>query len=78
MTPNPDRASKRWVARKFKTRETNVTPMTDAGDIPFLRVEAYVKGDGTPGRRYVYSKAGVVAFLRRKGEIAAEQSGGAA
>lgn len=68
-----DRMTVLEVAREYGTSKQNVRPMTDAGLIPFERIEEYVRADGTPATRYVYSRQIIQAAKRRAGELHAER-----
>lgn len=74
--PDKDRVTMAWVARRFGVAERRVNGMADRGEIPVHRVEEFVTKDGDPGTRNVYSQAETEAFLRRRGELAADRSMG--
>lgn len=67
-----DRITVVEVARIYGTAKGNVRAMTERGEIPFQRVEHFVRGDGTTGERYVYLRSVIEAALRRTGELSAE------
>ena len=74
-----DRMTVREVAKAYGTSPHRVRPMTDAGEIPFHRIEEYITGKSEARTRYVYLRPMIAADLRRRGELHAEHNyGGAA
>lgn len=68
-----DRITHAEVAKLYGTRIGNVNPMAKAGQIPYQRIEGYVRNDGTSGERYVFLKSIILADLERTGQLAAER-----
>lgn len=68
-----DRITHAEVAKLYGTRVGNVNRMAKAGQIPYQRIEGYVRNDGTSGERYVFLRSIIEADLRRSGELAAER-----
>jgi hypothetical protein len=69
-----ERLTIRQVAKLYGTSTAKVRLLTAAGDIPYHRVERYIKGDGTTGERFIYLESICLADLRRRGELAAERA----
>lgn len=68
-----DRLTVSQVAAEYGVSKRRVRALTDSGEIPFKRIEEYVRADGTPATRYVYSRRIIEADDRRRGELHAER-----
>lgn len=72
MSAPRDRMTVAEVAKRYGTSKRNVKPLTERGEIPYHRIEHYIKADGSSGERYVYLRSMIDADLRRAGELTAE------
>lgn len=75
MAADSDRLTHAEVAKLYGTSVRNVKRMAVAGQIPYHRIEDFVRADGSCGQRYVFLRSIIDADLRRAGELAAEKRG---
>jgi hypothetical protein len=72
-----DRLYQKDVARELGVSVPKMLAMTRAGDIPHS-TEDYVTGAGEPATRFVWYRSEIEAWKRRRGELWAERTDGAA